>query len=64
MELPQQDDPLNLATKFGDFFYKKSALFKTEIDNLSVDLPDVHFYLPQVKLEHFSSISEDYLQIS
>ena len=60
MELPEHDDPVNLANKFGGFFYKKIELvIKTEIDDISVDPPDVHFYPPQVKLENFSSISED-----
>ena len=57
MEFPQRDDPGILANKFGEFFYKKIELVKTEIGNISVD--PLHFYLPQVKLENFSSISED-----
>ena len=49
MELPQHDNPVDLANKFGDFFSKKIELVKTEIDSISVDPPDVHFYPPQVK---------------
>ena len=59
MELPQHEEPLILANEFGDFFYKKIELVKSEIDNISVNPPDVHFHLPQVKLENFSSILED-----
>ena len=59
MELPQHDDPVDLANKFGDFFCKKIELVKTEIDSISVGPPDIHFYPPQVKLENFSLISED-----
>ena len=57
-ELPQHEEPFMLANEFGDFFYKKIELVKAEIDEISVNPPDVHFHL-HLKLENFSSISED-----
>ena len=45
MELPQHEEPFILANEFGDFFYKKIELVKSEIDNISVNPPDVHFHL-------------------
>ena len=58
MESPGHNDPSQALRNFLQF-YKKIELVKTEIDSISVDPPDVHFYPPQVRFRNFSLISED-----
>ncbi len=57
-DLPNEN-PLILANRFGEFFYKKIELVKAEIDKVSVDPPHVDFRFPPEKLESFSLLSED-----
>ena len=39
MVLPEHDDPIKLANKFGTFFLKKMEIIKKNFDNLQVQEP-------------------------
>ena len=58
-EFPENRDPSILANEFGEFFCKKIELVKSKIDEISINPPNVPFHLPEVKLDEFSSVSED-----
>ena len=58
-EFPENRDPSILANEFGEFFCKKIDVLKSKIDEISINPPDVPFHLPEVKLDEFSSVSED-----
>ena len=58
-EYPENREPSILANEFGEFFCKKIELMKSKIDEVSINPPNVPFYLPEVKLDEFYSVSED-----
>ena len=58
-EFPENHEPSILANEFGEFFCKKIELVKSKNDEVSINPPNVPFYLPEVKLDEFYSVSED-----
>ena len=58
-EFPENREPSIFANEFGDFFCKKVELVKSKTDEVSINPPNVPFYLPEVKLDEFYSVSED-----
>jgi hypothetical protein len=58
-EIPENRDPSILGNEFGEFFCKKIDLVNSKIDEICINPPDVPFHLPEVKLDEFSSVSED-----
>ncbi len=57
--LPAHTDLGQPANDFGEFFYRKIKLIRTEIDGIGVEPPSVEYRSPKAELTSFRQLSEE-----
>ncbi len=57
--LPAHTDLGQLANEFGELFYRKIELIRTEIDGIAVEPPSVEYRSPKAELTSFCQLSEE-----